>query len=184
MTPQERLRVSLASARYLEALEHDDVATLESLWAEAGADPALFVALRELHAGLIEEQQQSEAEHITQRIVEAAETHLTSGDVVRSDAEPITVAEVAEEVFRHPPDRLSADAHQLNARLRAITVSFPLDLGLSDFVTWAEQKYGNAPAAYWRALYDAATKLELRKASEVDFQLAARRANKPEEGKR
>jgi hypothetical protein len=184
MTPHDRLRVSIATARYLEALERDDHATLDAIWEQAAADDELLTALQELHAGLIEEQEQAEAAALTGRVAAAAEQHLTSGDVARPLTGPATVSDAAEELFRGPPARLSGEAHQLNERLRASVDVIPADLGLSEFVTWAEAKYGPASAAYWKALREAAIKLDLRRSAEADYQLAARRAAKPEGGPR
>lgn len=184
MTPKDRLRVGIASARYLEALEGDDIATLESLWAAAGSDPELLAAFREVHAGLVEEQEQESAGRVVQRVAYAAEAHLAGGDVVGSSGGPLTTADVADELYRRPPDRLPAQAHQLNERLRAARDPLPEEMGLSDLVAWAEQKYGAAPAAYWEAFRVAAIKLELRRAAEVEFQLAARRVTKLGEGER
>jgi hypothetical protein len=56
------------------------------------------------------------------------------------------VGDVAEELFRHAPDRLSAEAHALNERLRTATEPLPTDLGLTKLVVWAEARFGIAPA--------------------------------------
>ncbi len=183
MTPHDRLRVSLAAARYLEALERDDAPTLDALWDTAAGDPELLAAFRDIHTGLIEERSTAEHAAVT-GVVAAAAEHLMSGDVVRPAGGPVTVADVADELFLHTPDRLPAEAHQLNQRLRAAHDRLPANLGLSKLIAWAEQKYGNAPPAYWKAFREAAVKLELRSAAEVEYQLAARRASKPGEGKR
>lgn len=184
MTPNDRLRLSIATARYLDALERDDHATLDALWGAAAADSDLLAALRDLHAGLAEEQEREIGEQLTRRVAAAAEQHLTGGDIVHPVAGPLTVADVSDELFRHTPDRLPAAAHELNERLRSARDPLPADLGLSNFVVWAEAKYGVAPAAYWKAFREAAVKLELRRAAEVEYQLAARRAAKPGEGTR
>lgn len=184
MTPHDRLQLSIATARYLEALERDDHATLDSLWRLAATDEELLTALREIHAGLIEEQQQADETSLTGRVTSAAEEHLTGGEIMRAPTESLTVSDAAEELFRCPPAHLPAAAHEMNERLRARRDAFPAELGLTNFVAWAEGKYGPAPAAYWKALREAAIKLELRRAAEVDYQLAARRAAKPEGGKR
>lgn len=180
MTPQHRLGVSLAAARYLEALERDDHAALASLWESAESEPDLVAAFREIHAGLIEERGQE----ISARVGALAEEHLTGAQVVRPAAGPVLVADVAEELFRHTPDRLPAAAHKLNETLRTARESLPAELGLTNFVAWAEARFGAAPLAYWKAFRTAAIKLELRRAAEAEYQLAARRAAKPEEGKR
>jgi hypothetical protein len=179
MTPHDRLRVSLAAARYLDALERHDEAELESLWASAASDAELLAAFRDIHAGLLEEQ----AARNTATLSEAVEKHLPSAEVVRPATGPVTVADVADELFRHTPDRLPAEAHRLNERLRQSAEPVPTDLGLSKLTAWAEAKYGAAPPAYWKAFLQAATKLELRRAAAAEYQLAARKAPKPEERK-
>ena len=41
---------------------------------------------------------------------------------------------VADELFRHTPDRLSAAAHSLNEKPRRATDELPAEFGLSKFV--------------------------------------------------
>jgi hypothetical protein len=184
MTPQDRLRISILAARYQEALERDDHAALAALWELAAGDPELLAAFRQTHAGLIEELDKAESQRVTDRVAELAEKHLIEAGVVRPATGPVTIADVAEELFRHTPDRLPAVAHELNERLRSDRDPMRTDLGLSDFVAWAEENYGSAPAEYWKAFRDAGIKLELRRAAEAEnYQLAARRAPKPGEGK-
>jgi hypothetical protein len=178
MTPHDRLRVSLASACYLDALERADEAALESLWASAAADPELLAAFRDIHAGLLEEQ----AVRNTAALSAAVEQHLPSAEVVRPATGPVTVADVADELFRHTPDRLPAEAHQLNERLRQSPEPLPPDLGLSKLTAWAEAKYGAAPPAYWKAFREAAIKARMRASADAEFQLAARRTKSRPEG--
>jgi hypothetical protein len=113
----------------------------------------------------------------------AVHEHLPSAEVADTTSGPVTVADVAEELFRHTPDRLPANAHVLNDKLRSAKEPLPEDLGLSGLTAWAEARFGTASAEYWRAFRQAALKLELRRASDVEYQLAARRAPKAEEKK-
>jgi hypothetical protein len=167
MNPTDRrLMIDLTTARYLHALERDDFSMMEEVWRLALADPELEAALREVHAGLIEEADRAAAGALTA----AVETHLPSAEIIRTVAGPVTVADVADELFRHTPDRLPAEAHLLNERLRASRESLPADLGLSKLTAWAEAKFGQA-----------AVKLELRRAAEAEYHLAARPAPKPED---
>lgn len=181
MTPSERLRIAIAEARYLDALERDDHAALDALWEAAAQAPDLLAAFRDIHAGLVEEQQQAEVTRATDWVTAAVEEHLTNAVVSRRPSVPVTIADVAEELFHRPPERLPAAAHALNERLRSVREPFPPDLGLSALVVWAEERYGVAPAAYWKAFREAAVRLEIRQAAEVECQLAARRAPKPGE---
>jgi hypothetical protein len=86
---------------------------------------------------------------------------------------------VADELFRHAPDRLPAAAHAMNEKLRLATDELPAELGLSKLVAWAEARFGTADPVYWKAFREAALKLELRAAAEIDYQLAARKGPKP-----
>lgn len=177
MTPHpDRLRTELLAARYLEAVEADDFATQSRLWALAEADPDLVAAFREVHDDLIAEQTAREAGGLVLAIGKAVTEHLTSGEVVRDPTGPVTVGAVADELFRHTPGHLPADAHAVTDRLRVSHEPLPADLGLSKLTAWAEAKFGPAPPAFWKAFRDAALKLELRRAAAADYQLAARSA--------
>lgn len=175
MTPNDRrLWIDLTAARYLEAVERDDFDAQVELWALAAQDPELEAAFHDIHLGLLEER-----ESALPAAIEAAAAHLTSGEIVRPAAGPVTVAQVADELFRHTPDRLPPEAHALNDRLRQSDEPLPADLGLSKLVVWAEAKFGPAAAEYWQAFRAAALKLELRAAADTEYQLAARAAPKP-----
>jgi hypothetical protein len=116
-------------------------------------------------------------------IAAAAQKHLPSAEVVRPATGPVTVADVANELFRHTPDRLPAAVHQFNEKLRSSAEPYPTDLGLSKLIEWAEARFGAAPAEYWRAFRQAGIKLELRRAANTEYQLAARKAPKTEDQK-
>lgn len=178
MNPTDRrLLLDLAAARYLDALERDDFATMAAVWQLAQADPELEAILREVHAGLLDEQAHTAAVALNA----AVEMHLPSAEIIRPAAGPVTVADVADQLFRHTPDRLPAEAHLLNERLRLMKEPLPADLGLSKLTAWGEAKFGAAPPEYWKAFRQAAIKVELRRAAEGEYQLAARRAPKPKD---
>jgi hypothetical protein len=184
MKPDDRrFQVDVTAARYLDALERDDFATMEQIWRTAQEDPDLFVALQQIHAGLVEEQASGITPDAMAALKTAVHEHLPSAEVADTTSGPVTVADVAEELFRHTPDRLPANAHVLNDKLRSAKEPLPEDLGLSGLTAWAEARFGTASAEYWRAFRQAALKLELRRASDVEYQLAARRAPKAEEKK-
>jgi hypothetical protein len=176
-----RLQLDLAAARYLAALERDDFTEMADIWRLALADPELGTILHEVHSGLIEEQAGEAAAVAAAALIAAVQTHLPSAEIVRFPAGPVTVGDVAEELFRHTPDRLPAEAHLLNERLRGSQEPLPEDLGLSGLISWAERLFGSAPAEYWKAFRQAAVKLELRRGAEAEYHLAARRAPKAEE---
>lgn len=181
MTPHDRLRIDLAAAAYLDALARDDVETQARLWGQAAADPGLLAAFQEVHTGLLEENETADHTATGAVIAQAVETHLTSAEVVRPPDSPVTVGDVANELFRHTPDRLPAEAHVLNEVLRASSEPLPTDLGLSKLTAWAEAKFGPAASGYWAAFRAAALRLELRQAATAEFALAARSAPKPED---
>jgi hypothetical protein len=182
MILHERLRISLATARYLEALERDDQATLIALWESAATDPDLLAALRDVHSGLIEEHQHQTRLRDNGCVTAAVEEHLTSGEVVRPNSGEVTLADVADELFRFTPDRLPAEAHTLNERLRGLREPLPAELGLPSLLAWATAKFGPTPEAYWKAFREAAMKVRIRANSDTEFQLAARQTKPKPEG--
>lgn len=171
------------TAEYLDAFDAFDVAELERIWEYASREPQLEAALLDLHVALEREAEELEQQTAESAIISAVEKHLPSAEIVRPVQGPITVADVAGELFRHTPDRLNAEAHALNDRLRTSREPLPVELGLSKLVAWAEAKYGPGALEYWRAFRVAALKLELRRGAETEYQLAARTAPKPEDRK-
>jgi hypothetical protein len=182
MNPTDRrLQIDLAAARYLAAFEGEDFPTMADIWRLASADPELETVLHEVHAGLVEEQAGQAAAAAAAAVMTAVEAHLPSAEVVRPPAGPVTVGDVAEELFRRTPARLPAEAHVLNERLRVSREPLPEELGLSGLIGWAEKRFGAAPAEYWKAFRQAAVKLELQRGAEAQYHMAARRAPKPED---
>lgn len=179
----ERLRRELLAARYLQAVESDDFDAQDALWRLAEAEPELVDIFRQVHDDLIAEQDAAEAAAATDAIADAVEKHLPSATIVRDPAGPVTFADVADELFRNPPAGLSNDAFRLNDELRSSREPLPRDLGLSNLIAFAEAKFGAASRDYWRAFRDAALEVRMRAKSQStpDYQLAARRAPKPEE---
>jgi hypothetical protein len=181
MNPIEhRLKLDLAAARYLDALERDDFAAMEEMWLAASHDYELEAILREVHAGLLEERAKGHLAAVAEGITTAVERNLPSAEIIGRSVGPVTVSDVAEELYRHSPDRLPIDAHLLNERLRGSREALPEDLGLSMLTAWAESRFGIAPPGYWRVFRQAAVKLVLRCTAENEYRLAARRISKPE----
>lgn len=175
MTPHDRLRISLAAARYLDALERGDDDALAALWDLAANDPEISAAFHDINAGLMEEDAAREQATVASAVAGAVEKHLPSAAIVTLAAGPVTVADVANELFRHTPDRLPAAAHALNDRLRAATDALPDDLGLMTLLAWAEKTFGPGPGEYWEAFRKAALKVRMRHTADTEFQLAARK---------
>lgn len=175
-------QLDLAAARYLEALDREDFSTMAELWASAAGDEALESALREIHAGVVEEAVQHKQTTITEGVVAAVEHHLPSAEIVRQTDGPITVADVAEELSRNFVGQLPIDALLLHEQLRTSPDVLPNDLGMSALAAWAQERFGSASLQYWSVFRQAAVKLELRRAAEADYSMAARRGPKPEGG--
>ena len=181
MTLHDRIRISIMAARYLEALERDDDAILAALWDAAASDHELLAAFEDIHSGLVEEQVE-EAAKITEGLVSYLNEHLNEAEIVRTPVGPVTVADVADELFQYPPHRMPATAHQLNERLRSARNPLPIDLGLPKLVAWAEATFGPGSAEYWKAFREAAIKVRMRRNADHEFQLAARQTKPRPEG--
>jgi len=165
---------------YLTALDAGDDPTIERIWEAAASDPQLEAMLEDLHSEIVADDK-LQAERIAKPILaDAVRAHLPSAEIVEPSTGPVTVGDVARELLRHPPAGLPADAHALNETLQRAADALPVDLGLSKLVAWAESRFGTAPSAYWKAFQQAALKLERRRASAEEYQLAARRGPKPE----
>lgn len=165
---------------YLAALDTADRPELDRIWELAAFDPELEAVLHELHAALDEGDRVRDARTAKPALADAVRTHLPSAEIIVPISGPVTVGDVARELLRHPPAGLPADAHALNEALQNSSDTLPENLGLSKLVAWAEPRFGNAPPAYWKAFRLAALKLEMRRASAEEYQLAARRGPKPE----
>jgi hypothetical protein len=178
----ERQRIEWLAARYLDAYENDDVATQEQLWKLAETDPALVTAFEQVHADVLEEQAQAEAEQMRAHVLDAVQQHLPAATVVTETPARLTVASVAEELAAYPVAGLPAAAHALNEALRRSTEALPADLGLPQVIAWGEARFGPAAKAYWQAFRATALKVRMRANAETEFQLAARRQRpNPEE---
>ena len=168
---------------YLAALDAGDFPALERMWEDAAFDPELERALFEIEAAIDADNAEREERAAARTVGAAVETHLKSAVILRPDGGPITVGDVARELFRHTPDGLAAESHAFNADLQSSSEPLPDNLGLSKLTAWLEQRFGSIPAEYRPVFQRAALKLERRRASSVEYQLAARRGNKPEEPK-
>lgn len=173
MTPADRrLWLDMQAARYLVAVEAEDFDLQDELWSLAAHDPELEEAFYAVHTGLAEEA----AAGVAATVADAVVKFLPSAEVIRSAAGPVTVGMVADELFRHPPDRLPATAHALNEKLRQASDELPAELGLLELTDWMVAKFGPVPAEYLKAFRHAATKVRMRASPEAEYQLAARRA--------
>lgn len=175
----ERLQRELLVDAYLEALENDDFETEGRLWEMAASDPELIERFEQLHTDLLAEQAATEAATVTESLTHTVQQHLKA-EIVTTPPAVTCVQAVAEELFRDPPERLSAASHALIERLRQDAAPLPEDLALSNLTAWLEARFGTAEASLWKAFRSAALKLEARRTSAVEYQMAARQAPKPE----
>ena len=172
MTDREtQRRLDRHAMQYLAAVDAGDLDAVAAFWGQAETDAGLAEALHALNTELAAGADRTAAATITA----AVEKYLTGAEVVRPATGPVTVADVAAELFLHPPGRLPADAHALTDRLRTDPEPVPPDLGLTKFVAWAEARYGAAPVGYWKAFLQASIKLELRAGDPAEYGMAARR---------
>lgn len=182
MTPQDRrLWIDLTAAEYLVALEGEDYPAQERLWALAAADPELEAAFHETHDALIEEAQAAAVTPTIDAVRAAVLKHLP-GVELEAPTGPVTVAMVARELAERPPPRQSLEAAQLNERLKAAATELPADLGLTTLTAWLRSTFGDAPPEYAKAFREAAFKLRMRVNSDLEVQVAARRAPPPKNG--
>ena len=180
MTPADReLWVDSVTARYLDALDREDFDAQLQLWEIAGRHPDVEQAFHDLHESVIESEVVTTADTVAAAVAE----HLPSAGVIAAETEPVTARMVADELFRHTPDRLPAAAHALNETLRASDEPVPADLGTFPLQEWFAARFGGAPDEYRRAFREAAMKVRIRANAEAEFQIAARRT-KPANGGR
>ena len=152
---------------------------MSAIWKLTATYPELVEILEDLHAGLLEEQAQADLAAAEAALADVVGKHLPSAEIMRSGE--VTVADVADELYRHTPDRLPAEAHALNETLRGCHEPLPSELGLSKLAAWGDAKFGPAPIEYWQAFRKAAVKLQLQRTASSEYRLAARPAPKPEE---
>ena len=177
------LELDRLTEQYVRALRAADFPVLDRLWERATYDLEVESALLEIHDAFDADDRDQADWKVERLIAGSAAKFLTSAEIVTPSSGPVTVGDVARELFRHTPDRLPAEAHQLNQKLETSGEHLPHELGLAKLVAWAEGLFGPASADYWKAFQLAALKLERRRGSAVEYQLAARRAAKPEEPK-
>lgn len=179
MTPRDRrLWIDLTAAEYLDALEREDFAAQDRLWQLAATDADLEAAFHETHDALIEEAQAAAVDPTIDAVRAAVLKHLP-GVELDAPTGPVTVAMVARELFERPPGRLTPEAAQLNERLKAAAAELPSDIGLTPLTQWLEANFGTAPSGYAKAFRDVAFRLRMRINSDLEVQVAARRASPP-----
>jgi len=161
---------------YLEAFENDDFDAQDRIWKLAERDAELAETMHSLHRGLIEEQKALDERTIARSVSMA----MPSARIERESNGPITVADVAEELFHTAGKSLAGDGYAWIEKLRLSSAPLPDDLRLSKLSAWAEAQFGPAPAGFWKVFHNGAIKLEQRRASEKEYSLAARRAPNPE----
>ena len=176
-------RLDRLAMQYLAALEAEDFDAIDALWEQATGDAELDAMLHGLNAELMPEEERQESEAIASAVLGAIEAHMPSARLARR-AGPVTVAEIAECICRHPPAGLTADDLAFNDMLRKASEVVPKQLGISQVIGWGAQ-FGDAPEAYWRAFREAALDLWMEREPTTNYRLAARpqRRKKPGDDK-
>lgn len=172
-------RLDRLAMEYLAALEAEDFDAIDALWEQAADDADLDAMLHALNAEVVPEEERRESEAIAAAVLGAIVQHMPSATLARQTG-PVTVAEVAERIRRHPPAGLTADELALNDVLRKVSDEVPKQLGLSQVTRWGT-RFGSAPEAYWRAFREAAIDLCMEQEPATNYRLAARpqRPKKP-----
>jgi hypothetical protein len=152
-------------AEYLAALTEQDFETLDQLWALAGSHPELEAAFRELNTVLDTEDAAAE----TNALTDAVRKHLPGVVIDQGKTGPVLLADAAAVLARTQPA-----PDELTAKLLAQMVEIPADMNLPKLIAWLEPRFGTAPKSYWKALYEAVVQLDLQRATEADYQMAAR----------
>ncbi len=181
MNEREReARLDLFAFRYLEAIQAGDLDAVDMLWAEADEDPELETLLHEVNDVLATEM--IDQAHAEAAVTAAVEQHMPSAKIIRPSAGPLTVGDVAEDIHRAPPGALTVTEMQMNDVLRGRREPVPEQLALRHVIAWGSQ-FGQAPESYWKAFRQTALKLRMQRASESNYQVAARPAPpKPPKG--
>jgi hypothetical protein len=170
---QNQHRLDQLALQYLAAVETEDFDTVDALWRKAAQDADLDAMLHGLNAELVAEQDTQEHAVIASAVLGSVEKHMPSAEILHPVTGPLTVAEVAEYIHRHPPAGLTTDDLKLNDDLRKETEVVPAELGLTQVIRWGAH-FGSAPEAYWRAFREVALDLWMERTSEANYQLAAR----------
>jgi hypothetical protein len=174
MTNREnQQRLDRLALQYLAAVETEDFYTIDALWRQAADDADLDAMLHGLNDELVAEQDAHENAAITSAVLGSIEQHMPSAEIVRPVTGPLTVAEVAEHIRRHPPAGLTTDDLALNDLLRKANEAVPAELGITQVIRWGA-RFGSAPEAYWRAFREVALDLWMERTSAANYQLAAR----------
>lgn len=164
----------VSAMRYLAAVEAEDFAAIAEMWTQAERDSQLAAMFHELHAELAA----TSGDRVEASVVATIEKLLPSAIVERPVAKLMTVAEVAEQLRRHPPAGLTLDDLRTTDTLLASTEPVPATLGLAETVEWG-RTFGSASDAYWKAFRDAALLLRMQRESHAhNWQMAARPAKR------
>ena len=166
-------RLDQLALKYLAAVDTEDFDTIGALWEQAADDADLDAMLHGLNAELVAEQEAQENATIASVVLDTIDKNMPSAKVIRPTTDPLTVAEVAEHIRRHPPAGLTTDDLRINDVLRKATEVVPTQLGISQVIRWGTQ-FGSAPEAYWRAFREVALDLWMQRTSAENYQLAAR----------
>jgi len=172
MTDRESDRVC---DEYLIAVAEEDFDTLERIWDLAGLHPELEAALHELNVELRQQDVEATVARDTMAIEDAVRTHLPAARIDEAKTGPVTLADVAAELFREPPPQWAAELHAFNESLRNNPSEVPETKSLTKLLAWAQSEFRTIPSAYWSAFREVAIRLKASR-SDAEYGLAARSA--------
>jgi len=181
MNNGDRIRLDLLACEFLEAIEADDFDKLQSMWKYAETHPECVPVFEQVYEDLYEEQLAAEQNAATKLITDMVTANMPSAEIMADATEPLTIAQVAAELQRHPPTRWTPEALSMQQKLLASTEPLPEQLALPKLLAWAQALYGSAPVEFWRAFRENALRLKMRQHTELEIRMAARKPKKPGE---
>lgn len=182
--------LDLHGARYLEALEHDDFITMDSLWEAARTLPGLASVLVQLHLVILDlslddiDEDSSTLLHDFQPVLKrlargiAAYKSATSPHLKKETSHAITVSDIAKEVIPCIHNQHSKQFKLIARKLRNTKVPPPEKLDLASLIEWGNSMSIEAPLCYWKEFQRATRHVKRR--LEADRRRAARRASRPD----
>lgn len=176
MNREDALRIHLLCADYLAAIEQQNFAAMEKLWALTERYPGLDEAFHELHIGLLEEHD----EQIRDELKQVVQQTLPSATVIDPLTKGITVSEVMSELNQSRLFDNATELKDLLVKLNSSRILLPDELGYSRLSQWCMEHFGKGTTRLWQAFQQAALKVKLRQDAGTHYSLAARKAPPPQ----
>jgi len=174
--PDDAIRYELASLRYLDAYDRDDLDIMAQLWREAETDAKLEQVLCELNEGLLHEDHVQCDDSAQERVIGILCRSLPSAF---AESPTLTVADVAAAIVtdRVTFGRLSAADRATNEKLLAVQAAVPAKLDGAAITSLQTLLMVTASQQYWRAFQQTAVLINMSRAGAG--RAAARQARPP-----